>query len=282
MNDTAHPARAKHAKLPWLLLTCALGCSLLLSACGGMPGPGPVKGGEKVNETTALPEPARSGPVDIHLVFAPGTEIWIINAARRAEARWEKVFNAPLERELQQPIERGCMEANPGGPLQDVDGIVILISSHPIDGVGNVSAQGGPCLTRPNGTVLSGQVMFDSARDPTLPLAVEADVATHEMGHVLGIGSLWKKLVSTDASGVSRLTSPEATRQYQRAGGSGSPRIAADTNHWNAGMGRELMTAESTDEGNPMSAVTLGALADLGYGIDLSQAEAYRVPASAR
>lgn len=43
-------------------------------------------------------------------------------------------------------------------------------------------------------------------------------------------------------------------------------------------FGNELMTRELSTLGNPLSVVTLGAMADLGYVVKFTAADAYRLP----
>ena len=57
------------------------------------------------------------------------------------------------------------------------------------------------------------------------------------------------------------------------------PEHARDS-HWReSSMGDELMTLDF--DGNPFSNITIQAMADMGYEVDSSQAEAYRVPRQA-
>ena len=67
-------------------------------------------------------------------------------------------------------------------------------SVEPIDGVGGILGSAGPCLIRTTGGLtLYGVMRLDSADVTTLEVAGTFDeVILHEMGHVLGIGSLWQ------------------------------------------------------------------------------------------
>ncbi|KAA8497896.1 hypothetical protein FVE85_5481 [Porphyridium purpureum] len=133
------------------------------------------------------------------------------------------------------------------------------------------------------------------------------EVVLHEMLHVLGVGSFWTDRFPTRTGYNTRVdcvaTSsasykyPGAKREWNLLGGSGAPPV--EYNHWNGDgsnckhwdeskMNVELMTSEASTVLTPstvstverLSKVTLGAMEDLNYVVDWSQAEAYIVPPS--
>jgi len=79
-----------------------------------------------------------------------------------------------------------------------IDDVLILVQGAAIDGPGNILGQAGPTHLRPasDGNTAfipaKGTMQFDSAdleemeQNGTLN-----DVITHEMGHVIGIGTIW-------------------------------------------------------------------------------------------
>ncbi len=119
-------------------------------------------------------------------------------------------------------------------------------------------------------------------------------VARHALGHVLGIGTLWDirgQLKNPSTSKEVRDTyvvSPLAERAFDAAGGASytGPKVPLRhrrnyTSHWRPEVfGSELMTGRWSDH-VPTSAVTLQALADLGYTVDLSLADPYTLPGAA-
>lgn len=121
-------------------------------------------------------------------------------------------------------------------------------------------------------------------------------VIMHEMGHCLGIGVLWNPRfnnllqVSTDGkdvvykgvNGVSQYNAlrsgktAESSVPVESGGGQGT-----SGSHWrNSVFGNELMTGFIGGASQPLSVLTLGALQDLGYDVDLTKAEAYAIPNS--
>jgi Leishmanolysin len=182
-----------------------------------------------------------------------------------------------------------------------VDDVLILAQGQLIDGVGKVLGQAGPTHVRTaaDGSLLlpcKGQMAFDTADLAQMETdGVLLDVITHEMGHVLGIGSMWEPmgLVSPppddpEALGNSVFTGPAAMAEYgaligadeappvpvENQGGAGTARV-----HWRESVfANELMTGFVGAAGNPMSRLTVASLQDLGYQVDLAAADAYTMP----
>ncbi len=171
-----------------------------------------------------------------------------------------------------------------------VDDVLIDASGVAIDGAGGVLGQAGPDRLR-SGSLLPvhGVMQFDTADLAQLEATGQLfNVIVHEMGHVLGIGTIWQqKGLLTGAGGTNpRFTGAQATAAYnqifgttgavpvENSGGSGT-RDA----HWRESVfGRELMTGFLNSGTNPLSRVTAASLADLGYTVDLNAADAYTPP----
>jgi Leishmanolysin len=182
-----------------------------------------------------------------------------------------------------------------------IDDVLILAQGQDIDGVGQVLGQAGPTHVRvaDDGSWLQpckGHMAFDTAdlvkmeQDGTL-----LDVITHEMGHVLGIGSLWSQRgrVTPPASAPDAFVNPvfhgdAAMTQYalllgqavpepvpvENQGGSGTARV-----HWRETVfAGELMTGFISGTGNPLSVLTVASLQDLGYVVDFEGADPYVLP----
>jgi hypothetical protein len=115
-------------------------------------------------------------------------------------------------------------------------------------------------------------------------------VIMHEMGHVLGIGTLWssKGLLVGANTGNPQYVGQQGLAAYraiagasatgvpiENTGGSGT-RIA----HWRESVfGSELMTGFVGPGSNmPLSRVTVGALADLGYSVNYAAADPFTLP----
>jgi hypothetical protein len=170
---------------------------------------------------------------------------------------------------------------------------VLFVTARNIDGPGNVLAQAGPCLTW-TGTLVSVSTMELDASDLGHSQADIDATVLHEMMHVLGIGTeaAWDALVSGAGSSNPTFGGTSALAQWLRAGGTrwnatavpvenvGGPGSA--DSHWRKSiLGSELMTSTvATGERLALSAITIGALRDLGYTVDFATADPYSVPQS--
>ncbi len=115
-------------------------------------------------------------------------------------------------------------------------------------------------------------------------------VILHEMGHVLGIGTLWERrgLLSGAGGSNPRFIGAQATAAYNQLFGvqdtgvpledSGS--AGTRESHWRDSLFRnELMTGWiGPGAALPLSRVTVASLADLGYRVNLAAANPF-IPA---
>ncbi|WP_181781076.1 leishmanolysin-related zinc metalloendopeptidase [Pseudonocardia pini] len=174
---------------------------------------------------------------------------------------------------------------------ETVDDVLILAGGTAIDGAGQILGQAGPTRLRPASAGLLpavGQMEFDTAdlrqmeRDGTLD-----DVIAHEMGHVLGIGTLWARagLLTGQGTDDPRFTGEGAVAEWAELGGTGDVPVentggdGTREGHWREStFATELMSGFIAQRGNPLSRVTVASLGDLGYTVDLEAAEPYAVP----
>ena len=122
----------------------------------------------------------------------------------------------------------------------------------------------------------------------------------HELGHVLGFGSLWDnnadflKEPSQEISGADTYFSgPRAIQTFNRLGGwnyqgnkvpvENDPDTGTSRDgHWRESVfGAELMSTYTDGNREPFSEITIAAFEDMGYVVDYSQADRYRLPRSA-
>lgn len=174
-----------------------------------------------------------------------------------------------------------------------IDDLMIDVEVHPIDGVDGILGQAGPCVVSSGDHLARTGVMeFDSAdiagmiSDGTL-----GRVIMHEMGHVLGFGTLWNlgRSMLTGAGGADpRFTGPRGVAEWSALGGLSSVPVensggegTADS-HWREStFGNELMTGYIQLGLNPLAAASIASLGDLGYHVDTSVADPYSLPGSA-
>jgi hypothetical protein len=196
-----------------------------------------------------------------------------------ARSRWSSVITQP-ESLVRLPDGR------------ETDGVIIQAAGANIDGTGMILGQAGPELLRPDSDLPAfGSMEFDAAdlaqmqEDNTLE-----SVIFHEMGHVLGIGTVWsgKMLIAGRGTQNPRFQGQRAAGEFALLIGAAEPRLAPIENtggpgtregHWRDRVfGNEVMSSFISDAVNPLSRVTIASLADLGYTVDLSKADPYELP----
>ena len=112
---------------------------------------------------------------------------------------------------------------------------------------------------------------------------VIANAGLHEIGHVLGIGTIWHDSgMLRDLNGDTHFAGPQAIAAFDQAGGTDYQDAKVPTErdgiHWRGSiLSGELMTLIRSDEW-ALSAITLQTLSDLGYSVDLSAADPYVLP----
>ena len=224
----------------------------------------------------------------------------------RAAARvWERVITRGLTDRPVVSSEEACEDGDPSLFGDLIDDLLINVRLQAIDGPGGVLATAGPCWIRStDGLPYLGEVLFDTADLAHLELhdALAGTVA-HEFAHVLGFGLLWGDSLRAPSLGRSgnripgqdtHFTGREAVANFNAAGGAtyagakvpvendtAEYGIGALDAHWRESVfGAELMTTSVVvaDPPEPLSAVTIASLADLGYAVDYSQAQSYLLP----
>ncbi len=210
-------------------------------------------------------------------------------AFETAEARWEEVVIGDLP---DVSVNRPAGTCSSTSPINEtVDDLLIFVTIESIDGPGGVLGSAGPCLIRSGANLpLAGSMRLDTADLAGLESSGLLDeIILHEMGHVLGIGSLWNLLgLLADPSQSGGLdphfTGPQATAAFNSIGGSGyaGARVPVEDTggsgtadaHWRESIfDKEVMTGWINSGTNPLGDVTVSALLDHGYTVDPSSAD---------
>ena len=208
-----------------------------------------------------------------------------------AAQRWASIFTADLpDYEFSSDWQASCgnqsFEIRKG---ERIDDLRIYVGF--IDSGGWAIGRGWPSLLRDNHLPVVGCMVFS-------PIGVFGNTyftGLHEIGHVLGFGTTWTNngLLHEPSwdfpNGDPHFNGSLAVAAFDEAGGHGyrgakvpvagfSPNGEYDNSHWRSYVfGDELMTA--TGGNKALSAVTLQSLADLGYSVDISQADPHTLPA---
>lgn len=209
-----------------------------------------------------------------------------------AAARWERIIIKD------EPSFTGTLPSAFEGfpPLVDegtVDDIIIEVALAPIDGPGMILGQAGPRFVRTDDFLtLSGIMFFDvDDLDFLEELDLFEEVIVHEMGHVLGVGTLWNvapfgfdRTLRGGSDTNPYFLGKKANVFWNAEGGTLELPIEGDFGpgtrfgHWDeAAMNNELMTGFLNLGENPLSRITAGSMSDLGYGSS-SVGESYALP----
>jgi subtilase family serine protease len=167
-----------------------------------------------------------------------------------------------------------------------IDDVLIHASVVSIDGAGGILGQAGPDQFRSGagGLPYHGIMRFDSADLASMASnGTLLSVILHEMGHVLGLGTLWSSFGLRSGSSY---IGGGAVNAYHQLGGQGSTVPLETTGgsgtalvHWSDSVfGNELMTGFISGTSNPLSILTIGSLQDLGYRVNYAAADGYSIP----
>lgn len=284
-----------------LFAATALALTPLLATCKGSGG------------STSPP----ASPFTIRIVkYGPPMPAAAQTAFDAAAAKWESIITRSLAL-VDLSVPAGTCGPNSPAVADTTTGLVILASVDSIDGPGKTLAQAGPCEVRQSdGLTAIGLMRFDSADvDTMIAQGVLNVVVLHEMGHVLGFGSLWGPPDSSLKANCLQLKSnPPGTiqdtyfscartravfdsiggRAYTGGGSSPpagnkvpvencgtspyvSPKCGAGTvnSHWREVVFGNELMVGFLPNSPRLSVVTVATMQDLGYAVNYAAADAY-------
>ncbi len=230
-------------------------------------------------------------------------------AFAEAELRWESLITGDLADVDEDLPAAACGDNSPAvnGPFDD---LTIFVTIEPIDGPFGVLGQAGPCFVRDamgdpsvigDKLTVIGRMQFDV--DDMELLESEGSlqaVILHEMGHVLGFGTLWASaglLVDPadpdPATEDPHFTGAQALLAFDAAGGTaytGAKVPVMDiggagtiNSHWRDEVfDPELMTGFLSGGFNPLSAISVRSLQDLGYTVSVAGADPFTLTPAIR
>ena len=218
------------------------------------------------------------GDYDIELVFSDRFTERQKNVLQYVARRWMAVIAEDLpDYEFANGRSGTCGDESYEIPAGErIDDLRIYMATHHGGAVG----YGGPHVLR-QGTHLPvvGCMSFD------LTVANLLITGLHEIGHVLGFGPIWDELgLIQELDGDTHFSGPLAIAAFDEAGGANYtgakvPVQKMDGAHWRPSeLPDELMGPTG---GSVLSAITVQSLADLGYGVDVTQADSYTLPSAA-
>lgn len=207
-----------------------------------------------------------------------------------AAARWQGIIIGDVPNTTGTVPARSCGNSFRTPSFNgEIDDVLIDVLLQPIDGPGAVLGAAGPCLVRSaDFLTLYGLMFFDTADlDFLAQNGIFDEVVVHEMGHVLGIGTLWDfgrdLLQGTTAD--PRFVGPQAIAGYLEVGGRGTSVPVEEGfgpgtrfSHWDEEtFDKELMTGFIGTRGAPLSVMTIGSMGDMRYQVSTATADRYQV-----
>ncbi len=150
-----------------------------------------------------------------------------------------------------------------------------------------ILGESGPCLVRNPGNIpILGIMSLNSSTLASIDSSgLLDDVIVHEMGHLLGFGTVWDLdgLVHDTTTDDPWFSGAKAQAAFHRALPAYSDKIVpveagggegTTFSHWRESvMDNELMTGFLNQGANPLSAVTVESMADLGYTVNAAAAD---------
>jgi hypothetical protein len=218
-----------------------------------------------------------------------------------AAAKWSGIITGDLPDVPPASYAGACGGSVPTyeGPIDD---LLIFATIEPIDGPFQIVGSAGPCTAR-SATLLPmiGSMRFDVADMNTLESrGLLNAVILHEMGHVLGIGTLWSRkglvqdpstattALDTYYNGANGIAGFDAIGGTTYTGGSKVPVANVGgsgtiNGHWRESvLDHELLTGTIDDGSNPLSVLTVRSLQDLGYTVNVLNADPFFLTLSTR
>ena len=245
---------------------------------------------------------------DIDLVFVGSISSTYRSAFETAARRWEQIIADDIPNHPLSSRGRNLLDTlYPGTTAPEVvDDLRIYVEIVEIDGEGGTLGQAGRLVYRISSSIpIASRIELDKDDLGTMSHQELAAVILHEIGHTLGIGlGPWRDhnllqnpslvygnrivpapdtyfsgtnaIAAFNAAGGSSYTDAKVPVE-NTFGGSGS-----QDSHWRESvLDNELMTSRIGNATTfPLSAITIQSLADIGYRVDVTQAEAYTLPSS--
>ena len=197
-----------------------------------------------------------------------------------------------------------CAPGMPALSNHRVDDFGLWVIIGPLDGAGNAVAMSGTCVERDAnllgwvGAPAAGAVVLDEADIGQLESdGVLEAVVTREIARALGFNRrMWdhhdffQNPSLPDAPDAdTHMNAPLVVAAFNAAGGAGyegakaplqnGAMLGISDAYWRTGVfGDEVMTPYVTGDSQPLSRITLEALYEIGYEIDVTMADAFTLP----
>ena len=225
----------------------------------------------------------RVGDFNIEFVFDDNVPPAVRTAFENAAQRWTQIIvgDMPDIAETNFPTN-SCQNRRP--LRQRIDDLLVFVRLGALGGRSGPVGRANVCRTTPTGDFaerpIAGWVIVNEAstsNDWRTTSALADAIFTHELGHVLAFnGQVLEASGHLRRSPTLHFAGPEAQAAFRRQGATHYPGnavpLAADGVHWHDDLSGELMASGVGTE-SPISQISVGVLADLGYDVDPEHAE---------
>ncbi len=211
----------------------------------------------------------------------------LLSLIDKTRDEWVSILYDTELNDVRVPDSIGCLDI-PARNVGVVDDHLALMDVRYIDGAGGTLAYAGYCYRRASdGSPIVSAAVFDEADVDTLIAYGSAeDVIFHEIAHGLGFSSRhWNYKDLLETGDDPHFEGELAIEAFDDAGGEDYddekvPISSPDHSHWRKSVfGTEGMTPSlRLGVKNPFSAITLQAMADVDYEVDVSLADDYELP----
>ncbi len=244
-------------------------------------------GGLSATQTFAVfvrPGPVEGDGFDITLVFTDAVPQTYRPAMEAAAATWMQILSGTEWEDVSFGSPQECRGIGIGA--QTVNDMVVVVDAFEMDGDLGTAARAGTCTRRADSSPVLGYVFFDEVDLGTLQAYGDLEeIMLHELTHVLGFGFRWVLLglLDQDSDPVfdPHFTGSRAIAAFDDAGGTNYTGAKVPTEpgqgHWRDSVfGNELMDSFLyVNRREPLSAITLEALVDMGFRVDVSHADPF-------
>ena len=217
---------------------------------------------------------------NIDVVWVGARPASVDSAVRAAIARWESVIATNI----------GAAFISGVSTADDFFGVVddvrVYVQVATIDGPGGTAGSAGARIVRVSSELpVISAITLDRDDISRLSAADLRDIALHETAHALGFATVWDDLGLVSGPDT-HFNGAKAIAAFDAAGGSGyaGEKVPADSDeaHWRGSVfgANELMIGSfiGGSSQRPMSAITVQSMADIGYTVNVTQADAYTLP----
>ena len=224
---------------------------------------------------------------NLEIAFTSGVSSTVRSHVEDARDEWEAVLEDTELDDVTIAETRSCLGISRF--VGTVDDHLIFVHVDSIDGEGGILAYAGYCYRRlaDDSPLLSATWIDEADVERMLDLDALVPVMFHELAHALGFsGRHWDRLDLLDEGDDPHFEGELAIEAFDEAGGEDydGEKVPIQRwvySHWRESVfGDEIMTPSINLENDevPISAITLQAMADAGYRVDVSRADDYELP----